>query len=145
LILQPITDVRPVNPGEEGEMKVVPVALGVVSEISQIRLYLPSDLRPLEARKSVAKSIEEVIRRFPDGVPILDPIEDMKIKDRNFVELVKNIKRFEKRLDEHALNNDPDVAELYNSYSKKVKVRLPQIWDIITYLINKLPIILEAL
>jgi hypothetical protein len=37
---------------------VVPVALGTLDGISAIRIYLPKDLRPPEARLSVLKSIE---------------------------------------------------------------------------------------
>lgn len=36
----------------------------------------------------MAKSIREVLKRFPDGLPLLDPIEDMQIEDENFSKLV---------------------------------------------------------
>jgi len=108
--------------GENGEMKVIPVALGVISKISQIRLYLSNDLRPQENRMAVLKSIEEVQKRFPDGVPLLDPVKDMHIKDKSFDELVRNIKLFETRLEQHSLHGDPEVPDLYERYHKKVKV-----------------------
>lgn len=39
-------------------------------------------------REVVQKSIAEVKKRFPKGVPLLDPIEDMGVKDVKFKELV---------------------------------------------------------
>lgn len=38
---------------------------------------------------SVLKSLQEVQKRFPDGIPLLDPIEDMGIKDKGLKEVVK--------------------------------------------------------
>jgi ATP-dependent RNA helicase DOB1 len=35
------------------------------------------------------KSVDEVKRRFPDGVPLLDPIENMQIKDESFKKLLR--------------------------------------------------------
>lgn len=79
-------------------------------------------MRPLENRMGVLKGIEEVKKRFNDDILLLDPIKDMHIKEKSFLELVENIKQFEKRLSEHPLNNDPEVPALYETYDKKVKV-----------------------
>ena len=37
------------------------------------------DLRNHEARQSVAKTLKEVEKRFGDGIPRLDPIEDQQV------------------------------------------------------------------
>ena len=50
---------------------------------------MPKDLRSDQARETLWKSVLEVQRRFPDGIPILDPIENMGIKDEKFKVLVK--------------------------------------------------------
>lgn len=54
-----------------------------------MRLYFPKDLRSRDSRMSVLKSLQEVQKRFPDGIPLLDPIEDMGIKDKGLKEVVK--------------------------------------------------------
>ena len=77
--------------------QIVPVLLSVIRKISAVRLYLPSDLRSRDNRQSVLKSIQEVERRFPDGVPLLDPIQDMGIKDPQLKEIVQKIEAFEHR------------------------------------------------
>lgn len=33
--------------------------------------------------------IQEVEKRFPDGIPLLDPIEDMGIKEKGLKDIVK--------------------------------------------------------
>ena len=54
-----------------------------------MRIHLPKDLRSIGPRETVWKSILEVQRRTPDGIPLLDPIENMGIKDEKFKVLVK--------------------------------------------------------
>ena len=96
----------PVPPaeGEKGEMRVVPVLLPLIDCFSSGRIYIPKDLSPLSAREEVKSRIQvgwavlcsvsfhalnvshlllwihqEVHRRYPDGLPLLDPIEDMEV------------------------------------------------------------------
>ena len=67
----------------------MPVLLSTIESISRLRLFMPKDLRPLEQRNTTWKSVLEVQSRFPDGIPLLDPIVDMKITDDKFKELVQ--------------------------------------------------------
>lgn len=51
-----------------------------VDNLSSIRLFIPKDLLPLEARENTLKKVSEVLSRFAkDGIPLLDPEEDMKV------------------------------------------------------------------
>lgn len=97
----------PCSPGEKGEVLVIPVLLPLVARFSSIRICLPTDIRPPDARTSVLKTINEVLRRFPDGLPPLDPIEDMKIKSKDFERCVRKVESLEQRLHSHALSRDP--------------------------------------
>ena len=81
--------VQPVNKGEKGKMEVVPILLSCVESIGHIRIFLPSDLKSAEQRNTVRKSLEEVKRRFPDGIAVLDPIENMGIQDASFKKLLR--------------------------------------------------------
>jgi ATP-dependent RNA helicase DOB1 len=81
--------VQPVKKGEKGEPLVVPVLLSTVDSISHIRIFLPKDLRGLQSRETAWRSVKEVERRFPDGIALLDPVQNMDIKDARFQELVK--------------------------------------------------------
>ncbi|XP_043471399.1 exosome RNA helicase MTR4 [Leptopilina heterotoma] len=109
----------PCQPGEDGEIEVVPVLHKLISQISSLRLYYPNDLRPADNRKSVLKTIQEVKKRFPDGPPLLNPVTDMKIEDSTFKDIIKKIEVLEKKLFSHSIHNDPKVNELYDEFLQK--------------------------
>jgi ATP-dependent RNA helicase DOB1 len=81
--------VLPCPPGQKGEPLVLPVLLSTLDGISHLRIFLPKDLRTIGPRETAWKSVLEVQRRSPDGIPFLDPIENMEIKDEKFKLLVK--------------------------------------------------------
>lgn len=116
------SEVEPCPKGEKGEMHVVPVLLNLIHGLSAIRVYFPQDLRPHDKRMSVLKSIQEVQRRFPDGVPLLDPIEDMGIKDNSLKQTIKKTEAFEKRMYSHPLHDSETMPQLYAQYQKKAQL-----------------------
>ncbi|XP_068727369.1 exosome RNA helicase MTR4-like [Montipora capricornis] len=113
---------QPCGPDEKGEMQVVPILLHLVQAISSVRLYIPKDLRSLDSRQSVGKSVKEVKRRFPDGLPLLDPVEDMGIKDDGLKTVVRKIEMLEHRMYIHPLHKDPSLESLYGQYEQKAKI-----------------------
>ncbi|KAH0543825.1 ATP-dependent RNA helicase mtr4 [Glutinoglossum americanum] len=116
--------VRPPAKGEKGKMEVIPVLLSCVQGIGLVRLFLPKDLKPAEQRNTVRKSLEEVQRRFPDGIALLDPIETMGITDESFKQLLRKIEILESRLLSNPLHNSPRLHDLYNHYAHKVRLQL---------------------
>ncbi|TKX18658.1 ATP-dependent RNA helicase mtr4 [Elsinoe australis] len=112
--------VRPPLPGEKGKMEVVPVLLSCIDSIGHIRVFLPTDLRSPEQRGIVRKGLDEVKKRFPDGIAILDPVENMGITDEGFKKLLRKIEILESRLLSNPLHNSPRLAELYGQYQAKV-------------------------
>jgi len=108
--------------GEKGEMVVIPLLLPLIQQISSVRLFIPADLRPLDNRMAVLKSISEVKKRFPDNVPLLDPIQDMKIGDKQFKDVIRKIGTFESRLFGHPLHSNKDLGDLLSQYKEKAKV-----------------------
>jgi ATP-dependent RNA helicase DOB1 len=80
---------KPCPPGQEGEPLVCPILLSTIASISHIRLHMSKDLRPLAARETMWKVVLEVKRRLPNGLTLLDPIQNMGIKDAKFKELVE--------------------------------------------------------
>ena len=113
---------KPTQPTEKGEPMVVPVLLSTLDGISHIRLFLPKDLRPLQSRENAFKSVKEVHRRFPKGVAMLDPIENMGIKDEGFKKVLNIISKLETRLNENKLKDSKNLKELYEAYENKIKV-----------------------
>lgn len=49
--------------------------LPLISAISKVRLSVPPDLRPLEARQSMLLSVQELRSKFPEGLPKLNPVK----------------------------------------------------------------------
>lgn len=81
--------VRPPAPGDRGKMEVVPVVLNCIESIGHLRVFLPNELKSNDQKNAVRKALDEVKKRFPDGIAILDPIENMQIKDEAFKRLLR--------------------------------------------------------
>ena len=81
--------IRPAVEGDKVKMEVVPVLLNCVESIGHVRIFLPQDLKSTDQRNTVRKSLDEVKRRFPDGIAVLDPIENMGITDASFKKLLR--------------------------------------------------------
>ena len=114
--------IRPMADGEKGKMEVVPILLSCVESIGHVRIFLPADLKSQEQRHTVSKYLAEVKRRFPDGIAVLDPIENMGITDVSFKKLLRKIEVLESRLLANPLHNSPRLPELYNQYNDKVSI-----------------------
>ena len=114
--------VYPPKDGEKSKMEVVPILLSCVESIGHVRIFLPSDLKQPDQRNTARKSIDEVKKRFPDGIAVLDPIENMGITDESFKRLLRKIEVLESRLLANALHNSPRLPELYNQYAEKVEL-----------------------
>lgn len=53
---------------------------------------------------------------------LVDPFEDLNIKDANMKEVVKKIEAFENRMYAHPMHSHPDLPKIYAEYEKKMKV-----------------------
>ncbi|KUI63274.1 ATP-dependent RNA helicase mtr4 [Cytospora mali] len=125
--IQPTSGVMPpgIRPFVESKSKycrydVVPVLLNCVKAFGQLRLFVKGDLRSEQEMGHCGKNLEEAKRRFPDGIPILDPIENMGITDDSFRKLMRKIEVLESRLLSNPLHGSPLLPELWDQYSKKV-------------------------
>lgn len=116
------TVLKPFAPNKKSIVEVVPVIHTLISKISSLRIAYPQDLRPKDNRRAVLKTIAEVQKRFPNGLPLLNPITDMNIKDASFKNIVELIDQFEKKLFSHPLHQSPQLDALYTQYCEKLTV-----------------------
>ena len=58
---------------------MLPVSLPLVAAVSSLRVALPDDLRPADRRRAVLLSLRDVAARYPDGLPALDPVDDVGV------------------------------------------------------------------
>ncbi|XP_068637617.1 DExH-box ATP-dependent RNA helicase DExH10 isoform X2 [Aristolochia californica] len=112
----------PPRTGEMGEMHVVLVQLSLICAISSIRISIPSDLRPVEARQGVLLAIQELGTRFPKGLPKLDPVKDMGIQEPEFVDLVNQIDELEQKLHVHPLHKSYQDEQQIKCFQRKAEV-----------------------
>ncbi|KAL0941573.1 ATP-dependent RNA helicase mtr4 [Colletotrichum truncatum] len=113
---------KPEQPDNGARFEIIPCLLTCVKAISQIRVFMPKDIKSQAALEEVGRSLREVHRRFPDGVPHLDPIENMGITDDSFKALMRKIEMLEARLLTNPLHGSPLLPELYLQYRAKEKL-----------------------
>ncbi|EFP85156.1 ATP-dependent RNA helicase mtr4 [Puccinia graminis f. sp. tritici] len=114
--------VKPCEPGEEGECAVVPVLLSTLDGISKIRIFLAQDLKPMDARKGALDAVAEVKRRFPNGIGLLDPVENMGIVDETFKKLISRIENLKESIKDHKVITQEDFHDQYKLYQEKQQV-----------------------
>ena len=135
-----LSEIKPCTNDQDGVMHVIPIQPNVIRAISSICIYLPQNLQSLDSRQSVLKTLKEIKKRTKDQFPLLDPIEDMGIKDKALVEIVKKIESVETQIFEHKLHNAAHTLDLYKRYEQKAllkaelkqsKVELRQAWSLL--------------
>jgi ATP-dependent RNA helicase DOB1 len=117
-----VESIRPPRDNEDGRAEVIPITLDSIAEFANLRTYLPKDLTAVQQRNTVRKNVDEISRRFPDGIPALDPIENMKIKDESFMKLIRKVEVLESKMATNPLFSSPRLSELYEKYSEKAAV-----------------------
>ncbi|KAK4101985.1 antiviral helicase [Parathielavia hyrcaniae] len=112
--------ISPVQPGRRGRWEVVPCLLTCVKAISQVRLHVPRDATSESERKDAGKLLEEAKKRFPDGLPLVDPLENMGITDESFKKLLRKIEVLESRLMANPLHGSPLLDQLWQQFQAKL-------------------------
>jgi ATP-dependent RNA helicase DOB1 len=105
---------RPDKKGDAPEivsMREFTVGLDSIDRISAVRLFVPQDTKPADARQNISTSLKEVQRRFPDGIPLLDPVKDLKIKVSEFNKLLERASELQQRLAAHKLSAEMTEEE----------------------------------
>lgn len=107
-------------------MRVFTIGLQQLQRLSAIRIFAPQNVQLPEARNKAAKSIEEVLKRFPDGIPLLDAVEDMEIKDDAFQAHLKRAEALSERMSNHTLSTEYDEAtriSLIRAFENKLDIQ----------------------
>ncbi|KAJ3696285.1 hypothetical protein LUZ60_001662 [Juncus effusus] len=112
----------PPKAGDKGEMHVVPVPLPLLCSISSIRIAIPSDLRPPEARQNILFAVQELANRYPHGLCKLHPLKDMGIQDKDVVDLVNQLDQFDTKLRNHPLYKAGQNEEQLSWYKRKAEL-----------------------
>ena len=96
--------------------------LSRLRELSAVRLNLPSNLTKFAQKKGVYKAMKEVLRRFNDEPPLLDPVEDMGIDDAAFAAELKQISTTKETLASSSFHNDKNKSECMEAYKRRLEL-----------------------
>lgn len=97
---------------EHGEPVVVSVPISQIDNLSSVRIIIPKDLLPSEARENTIKKVAEVLSRFAKGgVPLLDPEEDMKVQSNSYKKAVRRIEALEGVFNKHEIAKSPLIKQ----------------------------------
>ncbi|EFJ40622.1 hypothetical protein VOLCADRAFT_121704 [Volvox carteri f. nagariensis] len=112
---------QPAAPGAPGSVaEVVPVTLSCLAQLHSLRISLPPDLRPEEARRGVMVQVGELLRRHGEaGLPRLDPIEDMDIRDPGLSEVIARIEALEVQLQRNPVFKAEKDAAKFAPYLRR--------------------------
>ena len=73
---------------KNGSMLVIPVSLLCLTEISTLRVQIPSDLKDAKAKRSVKNTLKTLLSKYPgQKIPQLDPLKDYNIDSKSKEEL----------------------------------------------------------
>merc|ERR1712151_100509 len=108
------------------EGHVLPMALTLVHKISKIRSNMPDgDPKTDDNRKALLKALAAIKnhKKFAKtGVPQLDPVEEMKIKDEDAHAAIGGIRDLEKKRAENSFHGQEKLPAYLESFEKKVKL-----------------------
>jgi len=107
-------------------MRIFTVGLNNIENISAIRIFIPKDCTTIESRRKVHSAVNEVKNRFKEGVPLLDPVDDLGITDESFKTLIDRAATLAERMSEHKLSSEipkKERLELIAAYEKKADLK----------------------
>ncbi|CAN8070872.1 unnamed protein product [Agarophyton chilense] len=104
---------------EKEEWVVCSFSLKDIDGLSAIRVVKPEDLRPIENRATVGRSVSEALRRYPDNIPMLDPFSDLGIADENLAILLKKVEALDEAMIASPVAKSPKIKVLHKQWTKR--------------------------
>ncbi|CAG0883855.1 unnamed protein product [Darwinula stevensoni] len=114
-----LDDLKAPAAGQERQGYIIVLPGASLMAVSVVRVNVPSKVYSQQEKNQVVTALEQVEKHFSGQVPLLDPIVHMKIKDKKFEDLVKNIRIFEERLYQHPIQKDPAMTDIYSKFLQK--------------------------
>jgi ATP-dependent RNA helicase DOB1 len=103
-------------------VQVIPIQHTLIRDISALRIYLPDDIRSREVRQHILKTVQDILQRYPFGLPLLDPIKDMNVNSSDMISCMKQYAILQTRLHEHPLTNHSQLKSIYHQYEQKANL-----------------------
>lgn len=110
--------IRPAKENEKARAEYMPITLALIQDLLSVRLKVPSDPRLAASKRSLVRTLKDLPKKL-GTVPVMDPVASMKIKDDDFLMLVRKIEALLQRLAESPLNNMEQKDQLLAEYTEK--------------------------
>ncbi|KAL6735952.1 hypothetical protein Aduo_006351 [Ancylostoma duodenale] len=112
-----LAQLQPIAEGAYASWDVISMALDCVEEISAVRLKLPQKLDS-NTKGVIEQMIKSMKQRF-SKIPLLHPVNDMRITEPAFVHAVEKVAELEQRSQEHPLRKNRDFELIKKQYLAK--------------------------
>lgn len=114
--------IRPSKAGEKSRAEYIPITLDSIEKISSVRLRVPEDIKSSNAKRTLLKTMKDLPKRLPKGIPLMDAVESMKIDDDDFKLLLKKINVLQEKITNNPLHDSVKLKESFELYSQKVEI-----------------------
>lgn len=114
--------VRPCVGDEKSRAEFIPITLDSIKSISSVRLKVPEDLKSSAAKRNLVRTLKDLPKKLPDGIPLMNPVESMKIEDPEFKVLLRKIDVLESKLSSNALHGSDRIDKLYEEFKQKMDI-----------------------
>ncbi|EDR29400.1 helicase, putative [Entamoeba dispar SAW760] len=107
--------------GKGGKAGITTFNIECISEISTLRLGLPDNVKD-NLDTFLFKINNAIKKKYPDfKLPVLDPINDMKIKEENIIKSIKKVKELEERWKEIEWNDN--IKKEFDKFVERENIR----------------------
>lgn len=108
--------------GQEGDLVIVPLPATSVTGIACT--WMNAVKAGPQAMQSAFKNLQQLQKRFPDGLPLLDLIEDIGLRDVSLKAIVRKVELLEGQLNKHPLSKaTPEKRRVdYGQFLEKLAI-----------------------
>jgi ATP-dependent RNA helicase DOB1 len=122
-IFGPISKSEVASSSRIHDLHVIPVLLPLVASLSAVKMALAKDIvSNADARQTLATKLVEVLRRFPTGPPLLDPVEDMQIEGPEISGILEKTSALTKRMEASPVHLSVDRDVRFASFKRKTEL-----------------------
>ncbi|KAF8000482.1 hypothetical protein HF325_005411 [Metschnikowia pulcherrima] len=114
--------IRPATGDEKARAEYIPITLDSINAISSVRLKMPEDYKSSTAKRSLVRTLKDLPKKLPDGIPLMNPVDSMKIDDADFKMLLRKIDVLEGKLATNVLHESDRITDLYEKFAQKVGI-----------------------
>lgn len=114
--------IRPCIGEEKSRAEFIPITLDSIKSISSVRLKVPEDLKSSASKRNLVRTLRDLPKKLPDGIPLMNPVESMKIEDPEFKVLLRKIDVLESKLSTNILHGSDRIEKLYEEFSQKMDI-----------------------